>query len=197
VAGSAPAAAAQLPTLIVVSGRPGSGKTTLAQELARVLGCPVISRDAIKEGMAHATPGYVPVPRDALTVRTYAVFFDAIGLLVGAGVTVIAEAAFQDRVWRPGLEPLLGKAQLRIIQCSADPDVIRGRVDRRLETDRRRAAHDDRDLLLRTDGASAPAAFDPITLPVPTLAVAADDGYDPGLDRIVAFIDSARRPSGR
>jgi adenylate kinase family enzyme len=45
------------PTLIIVSGPPGSGKTTLAHEIARAVGCPAICRDEIKEGMVHATPG--------------------------------------------------------------------------------------------------------------------------------------------
>jgi predicted kinase len=43
------------PTLVVVSG-PGSGKTTLAHEIARAVGCLAICRDEIKEGMVHATP---------------------------------------------------------------------------------------------------------------------------------------------
>ncbi len=49
------------PALVIVSGPPGSGKTTLAHEIARAVGCPAICRDEIKEGMAHATPGFVPV----------------------------------------------------------------------------------------------------------------------------------------
>jgi hypothetical protein len=36
------------------------------------------------------------------------------------GVTTVAEAAFQDHVWRPRLEPLLDLAQLRIVHCIVD-----------------------------------------------------------------------------
>jgi predicted kinase len=83
------------PTLIVVSGPAGSGKTTLAHQLARTLGCPAVCRDEIKEGMVHAAPGSSSVDRDELSRRTLATFFGTIGLLLRAGVTTVAEAAFQ------------------------------------------------------------------------------------------------------
>jgi adenylate kinase family enzyme len=51
-----------IPTLIIVSGPGGSGKTTLAHQLAATLGCPALCRDEIKEGMVASYPGFVPAP---------------------------------------------------------------------------------------------------------------------------------------
>src|SRR6266516_3059903 len=107
------------PTLIVVSGPPGSGKTTLARALAHAIPCPLVCRDEIKEGMVHAHgPEFQGGHGDPLTQRTFPLFFDVLGLLIGAGVTVVAEAAFQDGLWRPGLEPLAELARLRIVRCN-------------------------------------------------------------------------------
>lgn len=59
------------PKLVVVSGQPATGKTTLAHALARELGCPAICRDEIKEGMVHAAGGeFEAAYGDPLTVRT-------------------------------------------------------------------------------------------------------------------------------
>ena len=106
------------PTLIVVSGPPGSGKTTLAHELAAALGCPVISRDEIKQGMAQATPGFTGAPGDELTRRTFPVFFAVLELLLRSGVTTVAEAAFQDHLWRPELDKLRSLAEIRVVHCT-------------------------------------------------------------------------------
>src|SRR5260370_31553822 len=134
---------ARLPALVVVSGPMCSGKTTLAHKVASVVGCPAICRDEIKEGMVHATPGFVADPGDELTMRTLPVFFGVLELLLRAGVTTLAEAAFQDRVWRPGLQPLLGLARLRIVHCMVDTDVAFERSLRRREKNPLRLAHAD------------------------------------------------------
>jgi predicted kinase len=171
--------------VVVVSGPPGTGKTTLAHRVAAAIGCPAICRDEIKEGMVHATPGFVPGPGDPLTMRTLSTFFDVIGLLVGRGTTVVAEAAFQDRLWSPGLAPLLGRADVRILHCTVPAEVALARINARTTTDSRRAAHEDAQISaearLRTHN-----AFQSVDLPVPALTV--DTTTNPPLDGILAFL---------
>jgi predicted kinase len=184
-----------LPTLVVVSGPAGSGKTTLAHAIASAVGCPAISRDEIKEGMVHATwgqaaEGFVARQGDELTVKTFPVFFDVLELLIKAGVTIVAEAAFQDHLWRPRLEPLLGQVRLRVVHCTVDAGLAARRVRERALDNPLRRAHAD----LGSDSA-IPGTFTRVSLG-PALEVDTTDGYRPNLDQIVAFVNGPA-PDGR
>jgi predicted kinase len=173
-----------------VSGPPGSGKTTLAHALADTIHCPAVCRDEIKEGMVHARTGeFQGGPGDPLTQRTFPLFFDVLRVLLEGGVTVVAEAAFQDRLWREGLGTLVELAQVRIVHCTADPGVAAERAVRRATVEERRRAHGDSIARLGVeDWKRGFEAFDRVSLPAPAIEVDTTDGYEPDLQAIVAFV---------
>ncbi|MFI1648252.1 AAA family ATPase [Streptomyces avidinii] len=177
------------PLLAVVSGPPATGKTTLARELAQHLGCPAIMRDEIKQGMVMNHPGHDPDGDDPLNIPALEAFFATVTLLLRAGTSVVAEAAFQDRLWSLGLEPLMKIADLRIIRCTTPALTIAQRITDRAHCDSHRAAHGDKALLADMEaGVYDPDQFVPIGLDAPTLMVDTSDGYAPGMAEIQRFL---------
>jgi predicted kinase len=180
------------PILVVVSGPPGAGKTTLAHLLARRIGCPAICRDEIKEGMVHATGNFVAAPSDELNLRTLPTFFQVLELLLGAGVTTVAEAAFQDRLWRPHLQPLRRLADIRVVHCQVTVETASARIQRRQAENPTRRAHADTHLINQQARGAGHDGFQRVRLDVPEIEVDTSDGYRPTLDEIVAFVDAGR-----
>lgn len=142
------------------------------------MGCPAICRDEIKEGMVHATPGFSPAPGDELTRRTFTTFFEILELLLRAGATTVAEAAFQDHLWRPHLERFRTLANIRIIECVVDEEIARARQSDRDQQSTIRRAH---------VAGWYPTDFTWISLRVPRFRVDTSGGYAPPLSEIVSF----------
>jgi predicted kinase len=170
-----------LPHLIVLTGRPASGKTTLVHRLASAVRCPAICRDEIKEGLVNTIGS-----DDGLDRATYEAFFDTVRLLLQRRVTLIAEAAFQHRLWSPKLEELREMADVRIVVCELDLALAESRYAIRNAADPRRPH-------FHNVGPMAEEYVAP-SLDVPTLKVNTSKGYEPGFEAIVAFA-SGRAPS--
>src|SRR4051794_15535256 len=176
------------PFLTIVAGRPGSGKTTLAYALARAIRCPAICRDEIKEGVVNSLKS-LSAEQDDVQRHANDAFFKTIELLLQQGVTLVAEAAFQHKVWAPRGQPLFAIASVRIVVCHIDPQLARSRhIDRGLADPERERFHGDQEVRAAREGRRLPiGSYDPPKFEVPTLMVDTTDGYRPTLERIVSF----------
>ena len=182
------------PTLLVVSGPPATGKTTLAHALAQALHCPAICRDEIKEGFISgaASESFSPQRGDAANLEATAAFFDVVeppdpawrhaGRRSGISTPPLGAAA--HRADRGGQHPghhmrcdggcrprspttaLAKRVLASALPCRFRPGPV---AARRAATGRTRAP------------------YQPIRMKLPVLVVDTSDGYRPAFDEIVAF----------
>lgn len=176
------------PLLVVVTGSPASGKSTLARILADKINCPLLSRDELKEGLIN-TLGVSHSQLDRpVDLHVYETFFETIALLVSKGISLVIEAAFQDKLWRPKLLLLSQQSAIKIIICKTDPALARARFAKRLSSiPGREKFHGDQSLQAERLAAMI-ENYQPVNLDVPTLQVETTNRYDPDLEEMLRFI---------
>src|SRR5919202_472403 len=89
------------PLLVLVSGKPGSGKSTLAGRRVNALSLPLVSRDALKGGLAETLGGM----GDAATLDSVGVFYGAITYLLDVGVPTLRVETTQ--AYASGLDAII------------------------------------------------------------------------------------------
>ncbi len=184
------------PKLVIITGQTGSGKTTLSKELGKLLYFPVVSRDEIKEGYVntfHVKHNKLPTNTNKIATE---IFFKNLELLLSSNVSIIAEAAFQHRIWEPEIARLKNYADIFIVICEADPEVAAKRhLQRGLNDPKREFFHGDNRVshFKKTGEFLHPEHYEPPSIAgIPTVKVSTLDAYDPGLENIVEQIISLR-----
>ena len=87
------------PAVVLVSGAPGAGKTTLAGPLSRALGLPLLAKDVIKERLVATLPSPSPSDHDPLTWSRIVggAAMEVLWALAAQPVPVLLEANFRPR----------------------------------------------------------------------------------------------------
>ena len=179
------------PKCIIITGRPGSGKTTLAGKLSQKMYLPKISRDEIKEGYVNT----FGIKHDRLPQNTNGIvneaFFETLLNLLRSNVSILVEAAFQHQLWDLIIPRINEIALTYIIICDLSAKTsARRHLERGLANPHREFYHgDQRVIIFRETGRfEAGGAYTPPQYDVPTLTVSTLDGYAPSLDQIGEFI---------
>ena len=132
-----------LPALVVVTGPPAGGKTTVAEALARELGLPLVAKDAIKETLFDALGTGDREWSRALGRATFELLFARLARELRASRPVVAEANFE--VAAASAFAALPPSRAVQIHCSAPAGVLLARF--RARAGKRHAGHLDGEIV--------------------------------------------------
>ena len=128
--------------LLIITGMPGTGKTTLARELARRHGMPLICKDTIKEPLLDVLVPDAARSRE-LSNLSFAVLFALARELLTMGSSLILEGNFRAGEHETPLLAALPTDRPNITQilCRADEDERRARLLNRAQHAGHHTAH--------------------------------------------------------
>jgi len=126
------------PSLVVLFGLMGTGKTSLARHLREVYGWHVISTDEVRKqiaGVGEATRVWVPyntgLYSSEMNERTYTESSRRAGSLLDAGLPVAMDGAYKTNEQRREVVDMARAhgADLRFVETVCDPDAQRERLE--------------------------------------------------------------------
>jgi len=171
--------------IIVVSGSPGSGKTSLVCKLGDELGVPVLSKDLFKDAMMDVAPPGNRQESSQLGHLAWAAFYAAVDSLNGTVPCLLLEANFHRDFAKRELLPRLRQGDAWNLHCEADRETIVQRIRARKDDPARHQGHFDQeaipDLLRLLDQDAYRLDFPGIS----SLAVDTTNGYRPGFPAIL------------
>lgn len=132
------------PLLILVSGAPATGKTTLARKLSDYFKAPYFSADEIKETISEWVVGRKNRKLyEKVCNASYDIFYKNIKKILSISGVCIAEALFIKELAEPKIREIQKKFNCRILQIylKADEKIATKRYDLRHGKGKRHKSH--------------------------------------------------------
>ena len=131
------------PTLVLISGAPGTGKTFLARRLTESVPVVVLEKDVIKETLFDAVGEGDWEWSRKLGGATFALPRMFVESHLKAGQSVVAESTFQPEFDAPWLDRLRERYDIEALElhCYTDADIALSRYDQRIDLDERHPGH--------------------------------------------------------
>lgn len=172
-----PAAAAR-PLLVVVTGPPAAGKSTLARELAARTRVPLFEKDGIKEILFDELGTGDRDWSRRLGHATFPLLYDAIARLLSAGASLIAEANFAAGTAEHDFAELPAHRILQV-HVDAPAEILRRRASTRVSDGTRHPGHHSGTLSRHeVEAALRDGRWSPLELPGRLVSIDTANGTD-------------------
>lgn len=176
------------PLLVIVSGSPAAGKTTLATSLAKDLALPFFARDSLKELLMDAVGAPDRARSSELGRASFALLYEVVGRLLDASIGAVVESNFHRGRSEQDLEPLVKRANAILLHCETSLEEIERRYVERFARGERHEGHHDLDALPSLLTNLDQGVYEPLQLDIPTLRIDTTNGYSPTKRQIKTFL---------
>ena len=131
------------PILILVNGLPCTGKTTIAKEVSKRLGYPLITKDSIKEVLFDHFGYSSRSWSKKLSLATYEIMFTQAKSMVKSGYSLVLEANFPRKLTEEKINKLGDPRNFILLElwCVTDPDTLLVRFKTRSISNSRHPGH--------------------------------------------------------
>jgi hypothetical protein len=169
------------PLAVLMSGAPGSGKSTVARLLGDRLRIPVVDKDRLREG-ALLTLGTGDIDQAPFGPE---LFYATVEGLVGAGISLVGDMTLVRGVSEPDVAARIAPGAVLVNVHCRTPHAV-GRFEARMRVD---PLNEHRvDALLPYVEELQAQLLEPLDLGCPCILVDTTDGFEPGVEEIAAEI---------